>query len=278
MSRWLISVAELAKCCQHENVVVVDCRFALADPLAGEQQYAAGHIPGSRYAHLDRDLSGPRALHGGRHPLPTLSELTAVFSRLGINSNPPSLVVAYDDSKFAFAARLWWLLRYCGHDNVRVLDGGYSAWRASKLPMDAELPPPETGAFMASPRAEMAIDINAVKRVAVGKNADSIADTVLIDSREAPRFLGLEEPIDPVAGHIAGARNYPWQQVSSDVGLFNAPDDQRVRWGDIATAKNIVVYCGSGVTACVNLLSLAEIGREDAQLYAGSWSDWCSYL
>jgi len=272
MSRWLISVAELAECYQRENVVVVDCRFALADTQAGEQQYATGHIPGSRYAHLDRDLSGQRALHGGRHPLPTPDALADVFNRLGINSNPPSLVVAYDDAKFAFAARLWWLLRYCGHDNVRVLDGGYSAWRAAKLPIDAELPQPKAGAFIASPRAEMAADIDAVRSV------DVAADTVLIDSREAPRFLGLEEAIDPVAGHIDGARNYPWQQVSDDSGFICVPTKQRERWGDIAKAKNIVVYCGSGVTACVNLLSLAEIGRDDAQLYAGSWSDWCSYL
>jgi thiosulfate/3-mercaptopyruvate sulfurtransferase len=272
MSRWLISVTELAECYQRDNVVVIDCRFALADTQAGEMSYAAGHIPGSRYAHLDRDLSGSRGKHGGRHPLPQFDDLAAIFARLGINSNPPSLVVAYDDSRFAFASRLWWLLRYCGHDNVKVLDGGYRAWCAANLPTTTDLPIYKPGIFAPVPRPQMVVDIDTVK------NIDKQTDTVLIDSREAPRFLGIEEPIDPVAGHIDGARNYPWQQASNEAGVFNAPSDQRTRWGDVAAAKNIVVYCGSGVTACVNLLSLAEIGRDDARLYAGSWSDWCSYL
>jgi thiosulfate/3-mercaptopyruvate sulfurtransferase len=272
MSRWLISIAELAECYQRDNVVVIDCRFALGDAQAGELLYAAGHIPGSRYAHLDRDLSAPRAKHGGRHPLPELSALAATFSALGIDSEPSSLVVAYDDSRFAFASRLWWLLRYCGHDTIKVLDGGYRGWRAANLPTATELPNYQPGNFIAVPRAHMVVDIDAVKKI------HQQSEAVLIDSREAPRFLGIEEPIDPVAGHIDGARNFPWQQVSDDNGLFQAPDKQLARWGATTDAKNIVVYCGSGVTACVNLLSLAELGRDDAQLYAGSWSDWCSYL
>lgn len=272
MSSWLISVAELAECYQRDNVVVIDCRFTLADPQAGESQYAADHIPGSRYAHLDRDLSGPRGVHGGRHPLPDEQALTATFGALGISSEPPSLVVAYDDSRFAFASRLWWLLRYCGHDNVKVLDGGYRAWRDANLPIDRELPKTKTATFVAKTRPQMVIAIEAVK------NIHAQPDSVLIDSREAPRFLGIEEPIDPVAGHIDGAVNYPWQQVSDETGLFNPIAAQRARWGGVAEANNIVVYCGSGVTACANLLSLAEIGRDDARLYAGSWSDWCSYL
>jgi thiosulfate/3-mercaptopyruvate sulfurtransferase len=272
MNRWLISVAELADYYQRDNVIVVDCRFALADTHAGELSYAAGHIPGSCYAHLDRDLSGPRGQHGGRHPLPEVDALAATFSRLGISSNSPSLVVAYDDSRFAFASRLWWLLRYCGHHNVKVLDGGYRAWCAANLPIDAALPTIKKAVFVPVIRQQMVVDVEAVK------NIDAQIGAVLVDSREAPRFLGIEEPIDPVAGHIEGARNFPWQQVSSDVGTFNSIDAQRQRWGDVVDAKNIVVYCGSGVTACVNLLALAEIGRDDAQLYAGSWSDWCSYM
>lgn len=272
MNRWLIAVEELAQCQRRGGVVVLDCRFALADPQAGERQYAEGHIPGSHYAHLDRDLSGPRAAHGGRHPLPVMPALVAAFDRWGISSDPQTLVVVYDDSRFAFAARAWWLLRYCGHDNVRVLDGGYGAWRAAGLPVTRELPAAGHGGFVARMRAEMVVDRDAV--MALPRDADHR----LIDSREAPRFLGLEEPIDPHAGHIDGALNYPWQQVADESGRFATEDAQRARWQDVAEAKNIVVYCGSGVTACVNLLSLAAIGRDDARLYAGSWSDWCSYF
>jgi thiosulfate/3-mercaptopyruvate sulfurtransferase len=271
MGNWLITVNELAACYQQPDVAVIDCRFALADPDAGPRQYSTDHIPGSFYLHLDRDLSGAKGPHGGRHPLPTPDDFAATMSTLGIDSNPPTLVIAYDDSRFAFASRLWWLLRYFGHDRVRVLDGGYKAWLAANLPVSAEIPAHRPGNFVAKPRAQMVVDIEHVKQIR------NDADTALVDSREEKRFLGLEEPIDPVAGHIDGARNRPWQQASAEDGTALAATAQKQRLGDVADAPNIVVYCGSGVTACVNLLALAQIGREDAQLYAGSWSDWCSY-
>lgn len=270
MSRWLISAEELARCHRDPDVVVADCRFTLADPGAGEARYRAGHIPGSHYLHLDRDLSGPRGAHGGRHPLPAPEAFAARLAALGVNSAPPSLVVAYDDSRFAFAARLWWLLRYCGHDRVRVLDGGFGAWCAAGLPVATAAPVPRRGRFTLQLRPALALD-----RAAVLALRGSAA--VLVDAREERRYLGLEEPIDPVAGHIPGAVNVPWPGASDAEGRLLPAAAQRARFGAVADAAEIAVYCGSGVTACVDLLALAEIGRDDARLYAGSWSDWCSY-
>lgn len=275
MSKSIISVHELAACYDAPDVVVVDCRFALADPALGERQYHEAHIPCAVYLHLDRDLSGTKSKHGGRHPLPDADVLAAKLSAAGINSEPPSRVVAYDDSRFGFAARLWWLLRYLGHTQVQVLDGGFAAWRAAVLPVSNASPQPRAAHFVPRVQPDLVVDIDYVK------NLGEQTDTVLIDSREERRYLGLEEPIDPIAGHIPGALNFPWQQVTDDlaspVARMRSTESQSQRWGEVASAAEIVVYCGSGVTACVNLLSLAEIGRDDAKLYAGSWSDWCSY-
>ena len=269
MSAHTLSVRQLADCYLQSDVVVIDARFALADPGLGERQYAQGHIPGAVYLHLDRDLSGPKAVHGGRHPLPDPQALAQTFAAAGINSAPPSLVVVYDDSRFGFAARVWWLLRWLGHERVQLLDGGFAAWRAAELPVSDTPAMPRRATFVPRVRAEMVVDKDYVEARKAG--------AALIDSREERRYLGLEEPIDPVAGHIPGARNFPWQQVTDDKGLLRDADAQRQRWGDVAAADEIVVYCGSGVTACVNLLALAEAGRDDAKLYAGSWSDWSSY-
>lgn len=271
MSRYLISVDELAACYRNTDVVIADCRFNLADPASGENQYRAGHIPGSHYLHLDRDLSSAKAIHGGRHPLPAIDIFAERMCALGINSAPPSLVVCYDDSRNAFAARLWWLLRYCGHERVKVLDGGYAAWCAAKLPSTLEAPAAQRGNFDATPQLSMTISREKVQQL------PQLSDAVLIDSREERRYLGLEEPIDPVAGHIPGAVNFPWQCVTNSDGKLLSEADQQRHWQTISDVREIAVYCGSGVTACVNLLSLAEIGRTDAKLYPGSWSDWCSY-
>lgn len=270
MGQWLIDAEELAS--GLSDTVIVDCRFSLQDTGLGARQYAEGHIPGSHYAHLDRDLSGPREIHGGRHPLPSTAALAATFSSWGIDSDPPARVVVYDDSRFAFAARLWWLLRYCGHDDVRVLDGGFRAWIEAGLLVDRDVPAKKQGHFVPCMRPHRVVDRQQVIALR-GEPRHR-----LIDSRETPRFLGLEEPIDPHAGHIEGASNFPWQQVADEQGRFASRATQQARWGDTLAEENLVVYCGSGVTACVNLLSLAELGRDDARLYAGSWSDWCSYF
>lgn len=274
MNRWLISAEELLACHQRADVVVVDCRFVLSDPQAGRAAYQAGHIPGARFLDLERDLSGPRSSEGGRHPLPDPHTFTNALRRIGIDSAPPSLVVAYDDQRGAFAARLWWLLRWCGHEQVRVLDGGLPAWcRVAGEPLSGELPHVPAGNFVAAPRPELLVDRREVEAIA-SRLRDGAGGAVLIDSREGRRYRGEEEPIDPVAGHIPGAVNYPWQQATDADGRFLPEAEQRARWGEAADAERIVTYCGSGVTACVNLLSLATVGRDDARLYVGGWSDW----
>ena len=249
--------------------VVFDCRFILGDPDAGEGLYRQGHVPGAHYLHLERDLSGNVAQHGGRHPLPDPATFAARLARAGVTRE--TAVVAYDDSRQAFACRLWWLMRAAGSRPPRLLNGGYQAY----LQAGGEVVTLQSVA-VAAPVEQISgfaqsCDIAGV-RTAQGYGA------LLIDSREPARYCGEEEPIDPVAGHIPGARNRPWQAVTDDCGRLLDLDHQRAHWGDVLDAEHLLVYCGSGVTACVNLFSLAVLGRHDALLYAGSWSDWCSYL
>jgi thiosulfate/3-mercaptopyruvate sulfurtransferase len=256
---------------QTPDLAIVDCRFALADDNLGRQQYDTGHIPGAYHLDLNRDLSSPVGVHGGRHPLPDDRHLSVKLAALGINFQQ-TLVVAYDDSRFAFAARLWWLLRYYGHNNVVVLDGGYSNWVKAGYPITADLPQPVTpGNFQAQPQSDWIVDIDRVKAI------QHTPTHLLIDSREPDRYLGKTEPIDPVAGHIPSAVNYPWQDVSAPTGFALDVDRQQQRWRAIEGNVEPIVYCGSGVTACVNLLSLELAGIKGAKLYPGSWSDWCSY-
>jgi thiosulfate/3-mercaptopyruvate sulfurtransferase len=256
-------------------VVIVDCRFSLMEPESGLQQYQAGHIPGAFYLDLNRDLSSSVQAHGGRHPLPDPVTIAAKLSSIGVQSkgpNGPTLVVAYDDSRCAYAARLWWLLRYLGHDRVAILDGGLSAWKAANHPLTARFPVAQTGYFIPQVRSDWVVDIETVKA------SKDLPDVVLVDSREGDRYRGEREPIDPVAGHIPGAVNYPWQDVTDEQGVVRSPAEQQQRWANLGDPKEILVYCGSGVTACVNLLSLELAGISTAKLYAGSWSDWCSWL
>jgi len=275
VSHPVISAAWLHEHLNDPQVVVVDCRFALMQPELGQQQYQTSHIPGAHYLNLDRDLSSPVAQHGGRHPLPDPEEFAAKLRAIGVNSespNGPTLVVAYDDSRLAFAARLWWLLRYFGHNNVAVLDGGFAAWQPAGYAVTPEIPAPRAGNFMPQVQREQVVDIEEVK---AQKDSPSV---VLVDSREGDRYRGEREPIDPVAGHIPGAVNYPWQEVTTEQGYLRPTAEQRDRWKEVAPAQEILVYCGSGVSACVNLLSLELAGIDQGKLYVGSWSDWCSYL
>jgi thiosulfate/3-mercaptopyruvate sulfurtransferase len=271
------------------DAVVFDCRFSLADPQEGRRLYTQGHIPGAHYLDLNRDMAGQVGEHGGRHPLPEAAEFAALLSQFGVG--PTTEVVAYDDSRLAFAARLWWLMRALGYRPPRLLNGGYAGYlqaggrpethtpepRAPEI-RDSEAIDPETSAPSRRPFVSGVArnfkgycDIDAV-RVA------QLDGALLVDSREPRRYAGLEEPIDPIAGHIPGAVNRPWQGVTGADGRVLDAAGLRAHWGDALDAERLVVYCGSGVTACVNLFSLALLGREDATLYAGSWSDWCSYL
>ncbi|PZV13943.1 MAG: sulfurtransferase [Leptolyngbya sp.] len=256
------------------QVAIADCRFDLMQPQLGAQQYQEGHIPGAYYLDLNQDLSSPAGTHGGRHPLPDPDLLANKLETMGIHSEPPAgptLVVAYDDSRLAFAARLWWLLQYLGHDRVAVLDGGFSGWKASGYEVSSDLPLIKTGNFIPAIQSNLVLTIDQIN---IRKESPAVA---LVDSREGYRYRGEREPIDPVAGHIPGAVNYPWQEVTDAEGYLRSPNEHRQRWQSLSNSDEIIVYCGSGVTACVNLLSL-NVANLPGKLYAGSWSDWCSYL
>jgi thiosulfate/3-mercaptopyruvate sulfurtransferase len=266
MTAMLIEPEQLLHGC---GAVLFDCRFSLADPQEGRRQYDQGHIPGAHYLDLNRELAGPVRAHGGRHPLPDPQDFAATLARFGVGLATP--VVAYDDSRLAFAARLWWLMRALGYRPPRLLNGGYAAFLhaggrpQAEVPPSRSIEPPAVGDFA----RYCTID---------GVHQAQANGTWLIDSREPRRYAGLEEPIDPVAGHIPGAINRPWQGVTGDGQRVLDSSGLRSHWGEALHAENLLVYCGSGVTACVNLFSLALLGRNDATLYAGSWSDWCSYL
>ena len=250
--------------------VVLDCRFSLADAGEGERSFLEGHIPGARYLHLNRELSGPVGERGGRHPMPETSAFAQVLAERGIGLDTP--VLLYDDSRYAFAARAWWMMRALGYRQPAFLTGGYSSWL--KEGIEAEVGEAETHA-VATPEVRSDWPLWTDRE---GLRALQAAGAQLIDAREAPRYRGEVEPIDPVAGHIPGADNVPWGDHFSGDGALISIDEMRALWGRHKDADPLVVYCGSGVTACVDLLALALMGREDAWLYGGSWSDWCSYL
>ena len=255
------------------QIVIVDCRFSLMDRDLGQKQYQESHIQGAYYLDLNLDLSSPVQKHGGRHPLPDFEQLATKLSEIGVTSGE-TMVIAYDDSRFAFASRLWWLLRYMGQDRVAVLDGGFAGWQAQNYAVNAEIPTAKSGKFTPKLRTDWLVDIDTVKaRKDLPKD---VSEVILVDAREGDRYRGEREPIDPIAGHIEGAVNYPWMELTNAQGFVIA--DQGDRWEQVKNAEEVIVYCGSGVTACVNLLALKLAGIEAGKLYAGSWSDWCSYL
>ncbi|WP_341527172.1 sulfurtransferase [Nostoc sp. UHCC 0302] len=270
-TQFVVSPAWLLEHLEDPQVVIIDCRFSLADPLLGKQQYQESHIQGAYYLDLNQDISSPVGKHGGRHPLPNPDDIANKLSAIGVNSQK-TLVVAYDDSRFAFAARLWWLLRYLGHEQVAVLDGGFAGWQKSEYPVTDVIPQPRSGKFIPQVQTDRIVDITVVK------NYKDSPDVVLVDSRESDRYRGEREPIDKIAGHIPSAVNYPWQEITDSSGYLLPQSAQRHRWEKLKNSKEILVYCGSGVTACVNLLSLELAGINKGKLYPGSWSDWISYL
>lgn len=254
------------------NTLVFDCRFAMGDPNHGLLAYEKGHIPGAYFLDLEADLSAPVEKHGGRHPLPRIGELQERLRSCGLTRF--HTVVVYDDNRQAYAARAWWLLRFMGLENVFILDGGYQAWLNDAGSVDKREPAPRPGNFPCLPRSGWITDHQGAQAISQGQ----ASSMVLIDSREEKRYQGIEEPIDPIAGHIDGAVNHPWQEVVDENGYFKPLAFHQQRWSTLAAGKSPVCYCGSGVTACVNLVSLAMAGHPSAMLYPGSWSDWCSYL
>ena len=245
---------------------VVDCRFDLAHKTAGREAYLAAHIPGAVYADLEADLSGPPVTDHGRHPLPTPERLHDVFARLGINSN--TQVVVYDQVSGSIAGRLWWLLRYMGHDAVAVLDGGWQEWLKAGWPVTAGVEQNPGGTFKGKPQTEWLVTVDQVPHA-----------ELLIDSRDPARYRGEMEPLDPRAGHIPGAINRFWKRNLDENGLFKQPAIIRQEFEHIlgdTDPRDAVFYCGSGVTACHNILAVVHGGLAMPGLYAGSWSDWCS--
>ena len=274
-SAYLVNVHWLAEHLNDPNLVIIDTRFSLPQPNWGSKQYNEGHIPGAYYLDLNQDLSSPVQPHGGRHPLPNWDTFTAKLNRLGIYSSSPTgptRVVIYDNSRFAFAARLWWMLRYLGHKTVSILDGSIQAWNAAGLPLSQAIPPERAGRFEPVPQPDWVVDIETLKA------RKDLPEVTVIDSRSRDRWCGEVEPIDPIAGSIPGSINSFWQNVSTDAGELKNSEVLVDYWSSIGLQLETIVYCGSGVTACVNLFSLVMAGHPMPKLYPGGWSDWCSYL
>ncbi|MGN6668951.1 MAG: sulfurtransferase [Trinickia sp.] len=254
------------------SVLVFDCSFDLAAPDAGEKAYAAGHLPGARYLHLDRDLSGAKTGKNGRHPLPERDALVATLAAHGLKQGQQ--VVAYDAQGGAYAARLWWLLRWLGHDSVAVLDGGLQAWQAAGQKLETAAPPaPAQGDFKAG--APLAVTVDAAHLLANMKSGEQL----VIDARSADRYRGENETIDPVGGHIPGARNRFFKDNLTADGRFKSAHSLRDEFSAIVGQKqpeHVVLQCGSGVTACHNALAMEVAGLHGSALYAGSWSEWCA--
>jgi thiosulfate/3-mercaptopyruvate sulfurtransferase len=249
--------------------VVVDCRYDLHNESWGREQYRAAHIPGAVYASLSRDLSGAPTGTNGRHPLPCVEDLEAIFGRLGISSD--TQVVIYDQDAGMYASRMWWMLRYVGHESAAVLDGGWAKWVREQRPVRAGEESRPATVFTAHRRKEL--------RVMVDRVQASLSDSslLLVDARAPERFTGASEPLDRTPGHIPGAINYFYKRNVTDEGVMLPPDRLRQQLAEVLDDRppdQVVMYCGSGVTACHNLLAMEHAGLPGAKLYVGSWSEW----
>ncbi|MDR3212793.1 MAG: sulfurtransferase [Azoarcus sp.] len=266
----LVSCAQLAARLDDPGWRIVDCRHRLTDTAHGERAYAEGHLPGAVFMHLDRDLSAPMNGKNGRHPLPDPEAMAARLGAIGVNHR--TQVVVYDDDGGMTAVRLWWLLRWLGHDRVAVLDGGIAAWTGEGFPLTAEPPTLEIAEFEIDPR-DWVLGADQV----LGNLEKN--DFCLIDARAPDRFRGENETMDPVGGHIPGARNRFFRDNLDASGKFLPAAELRRQFLDVLAGvepERIVMYCGSGVSACHNLLAMELADLPGARLYAGSWSEWCA--
>lgn len=267
----IVSVEWLKDNLDSPNVKIIDCRFRLTEPQWGYQEYTKSHIKNSYYLDLNQDLSTKVETHGGRHPLPDTQVLADKLASFGIIHNKTTVVV-YDDSRFAFASRLWWLLKYYGHDRVFILDGGWQEWNNLKYPICDRLPTLVIeGTFIPQLRKDWVVDIDYIHQC---QNAE---DVVIIDAREHDRYIGKTEPIDPIAGSIPTAKNVFWQDITTEEGKLKTTAELATIWHPYEDYREIIVYCGSGVTACVDILALKTLNLNHCKLYVGGWSDWCSY-
>lgn len=254
----------------NKDVKIVDCRFSLSKPDEGERLYKESHIPGANFFDLEKQLSAPVSKHGGRHPLPDIEKFRREIEKAGIENT--KTVVAYDGGEGAFASRFWWLLTYIGHDKVYVLNGGFKGWVEAGYPTTKEVPKPESAQYKVSIRKEMLATYEEIKEIVANKKKSPI----LIDSREKARYLGKEEPIDKIPGHIPGAMHKFWAEGLEN-GFFKGSEEQKKRFAELDQKEPIIVYCGSGVTATPNYIALKIAGYQNVKLYAGSYSDWVSY-
>ncbi|MDR7072286.1 sulfurtransferase [Fictibacillus barbaricus] len=258
---------------EHVNdiqVIFFDCRFSLADPQAGFKLYKKDHIKGAYFADLNNDLSRPLSTHGGRHPLPSVNILSQFFSNCGVDGE--KIVVAYDDEAGAYASRLWWILKYLGHSKVFVMNCGYTHYKEKGYSISSKMPAEKSGNFTPNVQNTMKIDKDELLR-----KIKSGEDTI-IDAREEGRYKGIFEPIDHKAGHIPTAVNIPWKSNYRSPGIWRSREELRTIYKSYADKKEKqIVYCGSGVTACINILAMDEAGIGNVSLYPGSWSDWISY-
>jgi thiosulfate/3-mercaptopyruvate sulfurtransferase len=265
----LVSVEQLQAHIFHADWCVLDVRHDLMDPAAGRRAYAEGHIPNAAFAHIDEDLSGRKTGRNGRHPLPQRADLVQAFRRWGIDDH--TQLVAYDASGGQFAARAWWLARWLGHARVAVLDGGWQAWLAKTGWSSTEPPERPPGRFSERPSL---VDVVATDDVV--RNL-ATCERLVLDARTPERYRGEQEPIDPVAGHIPGARNRPWLANLNADQTFKSPAALRAEFdaalGGVSAAQ-VAHQCGSGVTACHNVLAMEIAGLPGSSLYAGSWSEW----
>lgn len=264
-ANWLIENID------NKNIVIIDCRFNLMDKEYGKTAYKNGHIKGAKRVDIERELSGLTKIHGGRHPIPNINKLINTFENLGISND--STVICYDDGNLAGASRLWWLLKYLGHNKSYVLNGGFKSFKKAGGEISTENEINVKGKLYVNIQEYMNIDMGYIKDKTNNKNA------LIIDSREHRRYTGEHEPVDIKAGHIPGAVNYFWMDVleKTDYGFhLKSKDKLKEHFNELNKFDEIILYCGSGITACVNSLALSELGIKH-RLYSGSFSDWISY-
>jgi thiosulfate/3-mercaptopyruvate sulfurtransferase len=269
-AKYLVDVDDLRGVLGQPGIRIIDCRFELSDPGAGYAAYLSGHIPGAVYADLDRDLAGPIGPATGRHPMPEAERMTATIERLGIDNS--TRVIVYDDSSGAIAARAWWLLRWLGHDEAAILDGGIRAWQDRALPLEEGVTAVPEGRFVPAPRNNLVLSTAEI--LAAGGAAASLR---LVDVRAEERYTGREEPIDRVPGHIPGSLNLPFTENLHEDGRWKSAGEIRRR---LATTlgppsdQDWSVMCGSGVTACHLVMAGLLAGYAEPRVYVGSWSEW----
>ncbi len=269
MHTTLVSTEQLAAQLDNPNWVVFDCRFTLTDPFAGRSAYATSHIAGARYADLDKDLSSPIAAHSGRHPLPDAQILCDKLGKWGVGSK--TQVVVYDDSYGSMAVRLWWLLRWLGHERVALLDGGLPKWVRGKHPVSDALPAITPQIFPCALNPALGVDTATVNTIRLSTNHR------LIDARPEQRFTGEREPLDTVAGHIPGAVNWVFEENLDFDGTYLPPEELRENYLRLmkgVAPQHVIHSCGSGVTASHNILAMEIAGLTGSRLYPGSWSEW----